>query len=110
MDGLHVGWDNRTAQEWLEEAGRFEKLARRFDHHAHLSASFSALARNARTRATQRQPSSGPSLEDYDWSRIRRAGESAENTANLDYFRTRVIQEQAAAESANDIRVRRVHL
>jgi hypothetical protein len=108
MDGLHVGWDNRTAQQWLEEADRFDKLARRFDHHAHLGASFSALARNARTRANHRQLSSDPSLEDCDWGRIRRVDES--NTDNLDYFRMRVMKEQAAAESASDMRVRRVHL
>ncbi len=27
MDGLLTAWNNRTAQQWIEEAGRFEKMA-----------------------------------------------------------------------------------
>lgn len=99
MDGLHTGWDNRTARQWLEEAGRFEKMAEWFGHHSDLNASFSALAREARTRAVRDPASAG----------IRRLEARSWTTGDLDYFRMRAAKEHAAAD-ARDMRVRRVHL
>ena len=87
MDGLQMSWDNRSAEQWLEQAARFQKMAGRFDHHPQLNASFSALAEDAAKRAGQR-------------------GESSDR----DYFRMRAGRERAAATVARDARVRRVHL
>jgi len=110
MSGLHTGWDNRTAEQWLDDAGRFERMAERFNRHPHLNASFSALARDARTRAVKGPASARQSLQDYDWSRIRRLEAKAWTTDDLDYFRMRAASERVAAEHARDMRVRRVHL
>lgn len=87
MDALPVSWDSRSAEQWLGQAARFEKMAGRFDHHPQLNASFTSLARDATKRA-------GQLLESSD----------------LDYFRMRVRKERAAATTARDVRVRRVHL
>jgi hypothetical protein len=87
MNGLHTSWDNRSAEQWLEQAARFEKMAGRFDHHPQLNASFTALARDAAKRAGQRLESS-----------------------DLDYFRMRAGKERGAAAAACDMRARRVHL
>jgi len=87
MGGLHRGWDNRTADQWLEQAARFQKMASRFDLHSRLHASFAALARDAGKRAKQ-----------------------SSMACDLDYLRMRAAHEQTAGGNAADIRVRRVHL
>ena len=51
-----------------------------------------------------------PSVEEYDWSRIRRTEMKSLTKSDLDYFRLRAAGERAAAEGAQDIRVRQVHL
>lgn len=109
MDGLHRVWDGRTAEQWLDEAGHFDKMAARFGHHPALNASFESLARNARRRATN-GPVPVASAEDYDWSRIRRTAMKSFSESDLDYFRMRAAREQAAAEGAQNVRVRQVHL
>lgn len=110
MDAHHMRWDNRSAEQWLEEAGRFEKMAERFDQNPELNASFAALARDARTRAIDRPGSVRQSLEEFDWSRIRRNGVKPADASDLDYYRMRASTERAAASNARDVRVRRVHL
>lgn len=108
MDGLQIGWDRRTADQWLDEAHRFDKMAELFDHHPALNANFASLARNARTRALDSDPV--PSAGDYDWSRIRRTEVKSLTASDLGYFRRRAASEQIAATSARDMRVRQVHL
>ena len=88
MDAEHLRWDSRSAEEWLEEADRFEKMAGRFDRHPQLNASFAALARDARMRADVH----------------------ATTPSDFDYFRMRAARERWAAGEACDKRVRRVHL
>ena len=51
MDAHQTRWDDWPAEQWLEEAVRFEKMARRFVHRPELNGSFGALARDARRRA-----------------------------------------------------------
>jgi hypothetical protein len=109
MNRLHTGWDGRTAEQWLDEAGRFDKMAERFGHHPALNATFASLARNARTRADDTAVSVASS-EEYDWSRIRRTQMKSLSASDLDYFRTRAAREQAASTGAHDMRVRQVHL
>ena len=87
MDGLHARWDDRSSEQWLEDAARYQKMAERFHHHAELNASFAALARDAGKRANDL--SSG---------------------VDLNYFRTRAARERSAAANASDMRVRQVHL
>lgn len=87
MDGLQTRWDQRSAEQWLDESVRFERMASRFGHLPQLNASFAALARDARMRATRSYVSS-----------------------DLDYFRMRAAMEQTAAANAHDVRVQRVHL
>ena len=53
-------------------------------------------------------PSNG-SLDDVDWSRVRRAG-ATPTKGDRNYFRLRCAQEQEAAREARDTRVRLVHL
>lgn len=102
MQPYHTGWDNRTAEQWLDQAGRFEKMAERLDHHPQLNASFSALARDARKRAKDGRTISHRGIG------LQAAGAPAE--ADLDYFRSRAAHERAAAAQAQDIRARRAHL
>lgn len=109
MNALHTSWDGRTAEQWLEQAGRFDKMAERFGHNSALNASFASLAHAARTRA-RNSPVPVPSAEDYDWSRIRRTRMKAFTEPDLDYFRMRAAGERAAAKGAHDMRVRQVHL
>ena len=87
MDGLHPRWDHRSAEQWLEDVARYEKMANRFPRHSHLNASFAALARDARKRAN-----------DLNLG------------ADVNYFRTRAASERTAAANASDMRVRHVHL
>jgi hypothetical protein len=87
MDGLQARWDERSPQQWLEDAARYQKMAERFHHHPELKASFAALARDAGKRA-----------DDLSLG------------ADLDYFRNRFASERSAAANASDIRVRQVHL
>ena len=110
MDACHMRWDNRSAEQWIEEAGRFEKMAERFDQHPQLRASFAALARDARARVVGGRVSADQSLENYDWSRLRRVDAKASGSSDLDYYRLRASSERAAAHEARDMRVRRVHL
>ncbi len=109
MNGPRTGWDGRTAEQWLDEAGRFDKMAERFNHHPALNGSFASLAHNPRLSARS-SPVPVPSTEDYDWSRIRRTEMKAFTEPDLDYFRMRAAGEQAAAKCAHDTRVRQVHL
>ena len=87
MDGLHASWDDRSSEQWLEDAARYQKMAERFHHHAELNASFAALARDAGKRA-----------------------DDLSSGADLNYFRTRAARERSAAANASDMRVRQVHL
>jgi hypothetical protein len=106
MHAHNTGWDNRSAEQWLDQAARFEKMARRLDHHPQLNASFSALAQDARKRAKY-----GPiTSQDYGLSSIGLQAGTPAIESDLDYFRSRAANEKAAANQAHDIRVRRVHL
>lgn len=87
MDRLHARWDERSPEQWLEDAARYQKMAERFHHHPDLKASFAALARDAGKRADDLSPG-----------------------ADLNYFRTRAARERSAAANASDMRVRQVHL
>lgn len=87
MDGLNGGWDNRAAQQRLDDAGLVGKMAGCFDHQLRLDAGLATAAKDAAERATTSRAES-----------------------DLDYFRMRAAREQAAARNAGDLRVRRVHL
>lgn len=108
MDAHQTPWDDWPAEQWLEEALRFEKMAHRFVHHSHLNASFGALARDARRRAGPRLP---PAIEESRAPCSRAANSAAPNghMKDLDYFRRRAAEEQTAAVGSRDLRVRRVH-
>lgn len=108
MNALQWGWDGRTADQWLDEAKRFEKMAERFGHHEALNASFASLASNARTRALHASPSA-QSARDHDCDRLPPAM-VAPVESDLDYFHSRACAEEEAAKSAKNMRVRRVHL
>jgi hypothetical protein len=43
--------DDRSPDEWLSEAEKFQDMARRFRHNSQLSETFDALAEDARERA-----------------------------------------------------------
>lgn len=87
MNWDHARLDNRSAKQWLEDAARFEKMAKRFHYHPFLNESFAALAQDAGKRARERSSDS-----------------------DLDYFRMRAAREWTAARDSADIRVRGVHL
>ena len=101
MQPYHTGWDNRTAEQWLDQAGRFEKMAARLDHYPQLNASFSALAQDARKRAKGGRTISHRGI-----------GLQARTTAeaDLDYFRSRAAHERVAAAQAQDLWACRAHL
>lgn len=104
MDAGQSRWDDRSAEQWLEQALRFEKMAERFQHHPGLNASFSALARDAVVRAKDGRPSEARVLAAAD---LRRAIPS---NSDVDYFRRREAQERLAAAKSSDPRARRAHL
>lgn len=106
MDAHHSGWDGRSAEQWLEQAGRFEKMAERLDDRPQLSASFSALAQDARKRAKDGRTAS-PDCHSIDFGQ---QASTPATKADLDYFRSRAAHEKMAAAQAHDIRVRSVHL
>ena len=106
MHAHHTGWDDRSAEQWLDQAGRFEKMAERLNHHPQLTASFSALARDARKRATDGSTAS----RDSGVSHILQRASMPAGEADLDYLRARAATENAAGNQAHDFRVRRVHL
>lgn len=85
MGALAICWRSRTSDEWLKDAARFARMAKRFNHHPQLNARFSELARDAAARARR-------------------------STGDLDYFRMRAATEKAAAATAADERARRAHL
>lgn len=101
----HAGWDNRSAEQWLDQAGRFEEMAKRFDRYPRLNSSFSVLAQDARKRAWE---GSTASLD--CGGQIRQRAGTRVTDADVQYFWSRAAHEKAAAEGAGDIRVRRVHL
>src|SRR5690348_14597347 len=103
-------WDNRSAEQWLEEAGRFEKMADRFDQSSHLNASFTALARDARRRATETPSPARQVFTDCDWRRMSSSAVTPVSSYDADYYRRRAASERQAADDAHDSRVRRVHL
>jgi hypothetical protein len=104
MDAHHTRWDDWSAEQWLEEALRFEKMARRFMHRPKLNASFDSLARDARRRA-------GPQAWHGRHSRPANGTEPSRHTSkDLDYFHRRAAEERTAAVRSSDLRVRRVHL
>jgi hypothetical protein len=110
MDAHQTRWDDWSAEQWLEEALRFEKMAHRFVHHPQLNASFGALARDARRRA-------GPGLLHANGtSRVPHlppangTDPNRHMSTDFDYFRRRAAEERTAAVESRDLRVRRVHL
>ena len=109
MDALDTDWGGRTAEQWLNAVGCFNRMAERFRHQATFRARFASLPGNARTRAADR-PVAHSCIEDYDRSGIRPTLMKALSESDLDYFRKRAAVEQAGAEGAHDIRVRQVHL
>jgi hypothetical protein len=102
MQPYHTRWDNRTAEQWLDQAGRFEKMAARLDHYPQLNASFSALAQDSRKRVKDGRTISQRGIG------LQVAAPPTE--ADLDYLRSRAAHERVAAAQAQDIRARRVHL
>ena len=106
MHAHHSEWDGRSAEQWLEQAGRFEKLAKRLDDRPQLNASFSALAQDARKRAKDGRTAS----QDCHLGDIGQQTSTPATEADLDYFRSRAAHEKMAAAQADDVRVRRVHL
>ena len=109
MDAL-AAWDDWSTEQWLDEAGRFQRMAERFHDHPQLNASFKALARDALARSNPAPAKPIQQLPEYDWSRLRRTDAVPPTPADLAYFRLRRMQEQTAALEALDVRVRRVHL
>ncbi len=110
MDGHRTRWDDWSAEQWLDEALRFEKMAQRFVDHPQLNASFGALAHDARLRAG---PAPVPANEASRVSRSPAAAgtDSAHHLSrDLDYFRRRAAKERTAAIQSRDSRVRRAHL
>lgn len=111
MDEGLTRWDNWSAEQWLEEASRFDKMALHFDHHPQLNASFRALARDALVRAKDGRLTEAQVVRGTDWLHPQRRHPVARPTSSdVEYFRRRTIQEQTAALRSRDLRVRRVHL
>jgi hypothetical protein len=111
MDAGQSRWDDRSAEQWLEQAVRFEKMAERFQHHPGLNASFSALARDAVVRAKDGRPSEARVLAAADLRRPIPSCRAAQTTSSdVDYFRRREAQERLAAVHSADSRARRAHL
>jgi hypothetical protein len=109
-DTSHTRWDDRSSEQWLDEARRFEEMAERFSHHDHLNASFSALARDALVRAKDGRPAAARVMHSRDWSVhvLPRLASSTE--VDVAYLRRRAQEELASAREAVDVRVSRVHL
>lgn len=104
-------WDERSSEQWLQDAGRFAKMAERFYRHPQLKARFSALARDGIVRAKDGRSAEARVVCGTDWRGAQPASLGAHPAnANLDYFRCREAQERAAASQSSDLRVRRVHL
>ena len=111
MDGSLTRWDNWSAEQWLEEASRFDKMALRFDHHPQLNASFRALARDAIVRAKDGRLTEAQVVRGTHWLHPHRRHPATRPTSSdAEYFRRRTAQEERAAQQSRDIRVRRVHL
>jgi hypothetical protein len=110
MDATEVRWDNRSAEQWLEEAGRFEKMAERLDRNSHRSASFAALAPDAPRRPTETSNAARHLSSDSDWRRMCGSRVTPVSSSDADYYRRRAASEYKAADDAHDSRVRRVHL
>lgn len=67
MDLFKPRLDDRSPDEWLAEAEKYQKMARRFRHKSELSKTFNALAEDAYRRAAtaehstkQRKPLTRP--------------------------------------------------
>jgi len=111
MDAGLTRWDNWSAEQWLEEAARFNKMALRFQHRPQLSASFRALARDALVRAKDGQLTEAQVLRGTHWRYPQRSHPAARPTSSdVEYFRRRTAEEQRAAFQSRDPRVRSVHL
>ena len=110
MDANHMRWDKRSAEQWLEEAGRFEKMADRFDENSRLNTSFAALARDARRRAAETSSRSRQVSDNRDWRWMCGGSVTPVSPSDADYYRGRAASERKAADDAQDSRVRRVHL
>src|SRR5215208_3292584 len=108
MDKGLTRWDKRSAEQWLAEAARFDKMALRFHHRRHLNASFRALARDALVRAKGGQLTEAQVVPRSEWSHACLA--APPTSSDAEYFRRRTAQEQRAALQSRDLRVRRVHL
>lgn len=105
-----MNWDDRTAEQWLDEARRFEKMAGRFDKNSALNASFAALARDARTRAVSRPKADHQCPVNSDWGCIGFRTPTPADARDLDYYRVRALREQTAAKNASHVRARQAHL
>ena len=111
MDEGLTRWDNWSAEQWLEEASRFDKMALHFDHHPQLNASFRALARDALVRAKDGRLTEAQVVRGTHWLHPHGRHRAAHPTcSDAEYFRRRTAQEQRAAQQSRDFRVRRVHL
>lgn len=44
MDTFKPRWNERSPDEWLAEAEKYQQMARRFKHNPELSKTFNALA------------------------------------------------------------------
>jgi hypothetical protein len=51
MDTFKLRLDDRSPDEWLAEAEKYQQMARRFRHNSELSKTFNALAADACQRA-----------------------------------------------------------
>lgn len=51
MDALKSNLSGRSPAEWLIEADKYQRMARRFRHNPELSETFDHLAEDARDRA-----------------------------------------------------------
>jgi len=85
VGGCAICSQGRTTDQLLNDAARFARLSKRFNHHPQLSARFSWLARDAVALARR-------------------------STADVEYFRMRSAAEEAAAASAAHARARNAHL
>lgn len=110
MDTSQNRWDDRSGEQWLDDARRFEKMIERFSDHDHLRASFSALARDALVRAKDGHHTAARVVHARDWCLQALLGLSKPSSADADYLRRRVREELTSAGEATDIRVARVHL
>ena len=96
-------WDDWTADQWLEEAARFDRMALRFRHRPQLNASFRALAEDALVRAKDGRLTEVQVVPGTDWCH-------SQTNSDTEYFCRRAAQERRSALQSRDLRVRRVHL